>query len=119
MLQFRILVALLGGALAAYTFYSALLTFVVPRSASNTLTSVVFRSVRFTFDRIASRLPTYEQRDSLMAIYAPLSLVLLVPFWLLLIALGFSLIYRALTCPGSQNLPLARQTRIPEKRPAS
>ena len=96
MILIRILVALLGGALAAYTFYSALLTFVVPRSASNFLTGVVFRTVRFGFDRIAARLPTYEQRDSLMAVFAPLSLVLLVPFLLLLIALGFSLIYWAL-----------------------
>ena len=96
MILFRILVALLGGALAAYTFYSALLTFVVPRSASNFLSGVVFRTVRFGFDWIAGRLPTYEQRDSLMAVFAPLSLVLLVPFWLLLIALGFSLIYWAL-----------------------
>jgi hypothetical protein len=96
MILFRILVALLGGALAAYTFYSALLTFVVPRSASNFLTGIVFRTVRFGFDWIAGRLPTYEQRDSLMAAFAPLSLLLLVPFWLLLIALGFSLIYWAL-----------------------
>lgn len=96
MVLVRGLVAILGGALAAYTFYSALMTFVVPRSASNILTGIVFRSVRSVFDLIAGQLPTYEQRDRLMAVYAPLSLLLLVPFWLLLVAIGFSLIYWAL-----------------------
>ena len=96
MILIRIVAAIVGGALATYTFYSALLTFVVPRSASNLLTGIVFRSVRFVFDWIAGRLPTYEQRDKLMAVYAPLSLLLLVPFWLLLVALGYSLIYWSL-----------------------
>ncbi|MDX1416708.1 MAG: hypothetical protein R3293_21080 [Candidatus Promineifilaceae bacterium] len=92
----RIAIGLLGTMLAAYTFYSALLTFVVPRSASNVLTAIVFKSVRFIFDLIAGQLGSYEQRDRLMAVYAPLSLLLLVPFWLLLIAVGFSMIYWAL-----------------------
>lgn len=96
MVLVRVLVASLGGSLAAYTFYSALMTFVVPRSASNILSGAVFRSVRFFFNLVAQRLPSYEQRDSLMAVYAPLSLLLLVPFWLLLIAIGFSGIYWAL-----------------------
>ena len=96
MILIRILLAFLGMLLAAYTFYSALMTFVVPRSASNLLTGIIFRAVRFLFDGITGRLPTYEQRDKLMAVYAPLSLLLLVPFWLLLTALGYSLIYFAL-----------------------
>ncbi len=96
MILLRLIAAILGALLASYTFYSALMTFVVPRSASNPLTGFVFRIVRLIFDFISKRLTTYEQRDHLMAVYAPLSLLLLVPFLLLLTALGYSLIYWAL-----------------------
>ena len=96
MILFRILVFVLGAALAAYTFYSAARTFVVPRSSANILSGLVFRPMRKIFTLIANMLPTYRQRDGLMAVYAPLSLLMLVPFWLLSTALGFSMIYWAM-----------------------
>lgn len=96
MIIVQILVLVLGAALAAYTFYAAALTFVVPRSSANILSGLVFRPMRRIFRFIAGRLSTYEQRDRLMALYAPLSLLLLVPFWLLITALGFSMIYWAM-----------------------
>ncbi len=71
-------------------------TFVVPRSSANILSGLVFRPMRRIFHFIASRLPTYEQRDGLMALYAPLSLLLLVPFWLMVTAVGFGMIYWAM-----------------------
>jgi hypothetical protein len=96
MIVIRIIFFILGAALAAYTFYAAALTFVVPRSSANFLSGMVFRPVRRIFRFIAARLSTYEQRDAFMSLYAPLSLLLLVPFWLLVTALGFSMIYWAL-----------------------
>lgn len=89
----RLLAIILGGALAVYIFYSAMMTFVVPRSATNLLTAFVFKMVRGLINVPVRRLSSYEQRDHIMAVYAPLSLLLLVPFWLLLTALGYALIY--------------------------
>jgi len=96
MILLRIAAFVAGAALAGYTFYAAALTFVVPRSSASILSGLVFRPMRRLFRFIAARRSTYEQRDSVMALYAPLSLLLLVPFWLLTTALGFSLIYWSL-----------------------
>ena len=96
MILLRSLVFLIGLFLAAYTFISAARTFVLPRSASVKLTWVVFVSVRKLFNLMMKALPTYEQRDSLMAIYAPISLLLMVPTWLLLTTIGFAGMFWAL-----------------------
>lgn len=95
MITLRILAFVGGAFLVAYTFISALRTFVLARSAAVALTELVFKSVRRLFDLLMRGLPTYEQRDRLMAIYAPLCLLLLVPAWLLLTALGYTAIFWA------------------------
>lgn len=94
---------LIGLFLVLYTFISAARTFVLPRSVSVKLAWIVFSSVRKFFNLIMQILPTYEQRDSLMAIYAPLSLLLMVPSWLLLTAIGYALMFWSMgTRPFSQ-----------------
>lgn len=90
MIILRIFIFLAGLFLAGYTFISAARTFVLPRSSSVKLTQVVFVAMRRLFNLVMKGLPTYEQRDSLMAIYAPLSLLLLVPTWLLITTIGFA-----------------------------
>lgn len=96
MILLRLLLALAGVLLVAWTFLSAAKTFVVPRSYPETLTAFLFRTTRALFNALVSRRETYRERDELMALYAPLSLLLLVPFWLLLTAAGYALIYWAL-----------------------
>jgi hypothetical protein len=96
MIILRIAIAILGIVLVIWTFLSAARTFVVPRSQRQWLTTMVFVTNRRLFDFIARRMTTYEQKDRFMALYAPLTLLLLVPFWLLLTAFGYSLIYWAL-----------------------
>ena len=93
MILLRSLIFLIGLFLAAYTFISAARTFVLPRSASVKLTWVVFMSVHKLFTLLMKPLPTYEQRDSLMAIYAPISLLLMVPTWLLISTIGFACMF--------------------------
>ncbi len=90
MILMRIVVFFFGLFLAAYTFLSATRTFVLPRSASVKLTRVVFLAVRALFNLAMKTLPTYAQRDELMALYAPISLLLMVPAWLFLSGLGFA-----------------------------
>ncbi|WP_420629403.1 hypothetical protein [Candidatus Leptofilum sp.] len=96
MIILRIFVFIFGLFLAIYTFISATRTFVLPRSASVKLTRVVFVSVRRVFNLIMKALPSYEQRDSLMAIYAPISLLLMVPTWLFITTLGFACMFWAM-----------------------
>ena len=103
MILLRIFVFIVGLYLAAYTFISATRTFVLPRSASVKLTRVVFLFVRRLFNLLMKTLPTYEQRDSLMAIYAPISLLLMVPTWLFFTTIGFACMFWALgTTPWQQ-----------------
>ncbi len=93
MIIFRIFSILIGIFVAGYTFISAMRSFVLPRSASEPITNIVFHSVRKLFTLMMRWLPTYEQRDNLMAIYAPLSLLLMVPAWLFLTTIGYTLIF--------------------------
>ncbi len=96
MIILRVFIFLVGLFLAGYTFISAAQTFVLPRSSSVKLTRVVFGSVRSLFKLMMKALPTYEQRDSLMAIYAPISLLLLVPTWLFITTVGFASMFWAM-----------------------
>lgn len=89
-----------GAALVVYTFLSAVRTFVLPRSATVGLSSFVFRMMRKVFDVPLKAMPTFEQQDRLMALYAPLSLLMLVPAWLLLTTIGCALIFYGLGTPS-------------------
>jgi hypothetical protein len=75
------------------TLFSALSTFVLPRAARSQLNRIVFGSLRRIFNFILRFMDTYRQRDAVMAYYAPIGLMLLVPTWYLLIALGFAAMY--------------------------
>ncbi len=92
----RILAFLLGSMLVVYTFLSAARTFVLPRRASVKLTRVVFLAVRWVFDWLCKGLSTFEQKDELMAMYAPLALLIMVPVWLFTTTVGYMFIFWAL-----------------------
>lgn len=96
MIIFRILLALVGAVIVFWTFLSAAKTFVVPRSQRQALNAILFTVTRRFFDLLVKWRETYEEKDRVMALYAPLTLLMLVPFWLLLTAVGYSLIYWAL-----------------------
>ena len=92
----QILCALLGIYISALAVKSAVRTFVLPRSAPDNVTSIVFRSIRWLFNLRVSRLTTYEARDQLMAYYAPVALLSLLPTWLFLVDIGHILIFYGL-----------------------
>ncbi len=96
----NILVFLLGLTLVIGTFLSALSTFVLPRAARNLLTRLVFGFLRSILGIPLRFTTTYAQRDAIMAYYAPIGLMLLVPVWYTLIAIGYTLMYWSL---GLQN----------------
>ncbi len=92
----RMLVFLLGAAIAVRTVASAIVTFVLPRSASDRVSGFVFKMVRRIFDLRLRKARSYEQRDRIMALYAPISLLMLPPVWLTLAIIGYALMYWAL-----------------------
>jgi len=78
------------------TLFSALSTFVLPRSARSQLNRIVFGLLRRIFNFILHFAKTYQRRDAIMAYYAPIGLMLLLPTWYLLILLGYAAMYWAL-----------------------
>ncbi|HKX74930.1 MAG TPA: hypothetical protein VJR05_06025 [Acidimicrobiia bacterium] len=86
----RLLVATAGVWLAGFTLLSAVRTVVLPRAVSTVITRVVFVTVRRLFDLLTFAARAYETRDRLLALYAPVSLVLLPLVWMALIMLGFA-----------------------------
>jgi hypothetical protein len=95
----RILEFIVGFAIAIGTFLSAVRTFVLPRSAQDQFTRMVFLLVRRFFMLLNKRSRTYEDRDRVMAFYAPLALLTLPPAWLLSTLIGYTLMFKAFGMP--------------------
>ena len=93
MILLRILAPVCGIWLVIFTLRSAIRNFVLPRSAPDLVAFVTFRVVRSLFTLRMHWATTYEQRDQIMAMYAPISLLLLVPIWLTLVLIGYMGIY--------------------------
>lgn len=85
-----------GVALVLTTLLSAVRTFVVPRATPVLLTRGVFRGSRRLFLLWADRLRSYEDRDRIMANYAPLTLVFLPVVWITLVAIGSAAVFWSL-----------------------
>lgn len=96
MLVLRIVVFILGLALVGGTLLSAIRSFVLPRSAPEALTRLVFLGMRRLFDLWLWRTTAYLDRDRVMALYAPFSLLVLPAVWLTLVALGYACMFWAL-----------------------
>lgn len=115
MIVVRVLVAVLGGGLVLWTLGSAIKTVVLPRASTSALTRVHFRSLRVVFDHLASPRRSFATRDRIMAVYAPLGLVLLPGVWVVIIIAGFTGVFwgtgvnplsEAFTTSGSSLLTL-------------
>jgi hypothetical protein len=106
---------LLGLALVLATLRSAIRTFVLPRSANDPLTYVVFVTIWQLFRVRMLPARTFAEREKIAAWYAPVGLLSLPPTWLILVfvgyagmfwALGISSGYEALRVSGSSLLTL-------------
>lgn len=98
----QIIVFILGLSLVISTFFSALSTFVLPRAARSKLNRIVFGLLLRIFKLILRFTNSFAQRDAIMAYYAPVGLMLLVPVWYILTALGYAAMYWSLGVPGWQ-----------------
>ena len=83
----------LGFSLTAWTVLSAIRTVILPRSAQSAITRGVFRSVRVPFRWLAHERRQFEDRDRIMAMFAPVGLVALAAAWLSLVTAGYSAMF--------------------------
>ena len=75
------------------TVASAVRTVVIPRGVPAELTRFVFLTMRRVFRLRARPSLSYERRDEVMAMYAPVSLLTLLLTWLLLVGAGYMAVY--------------------------
>jgi len=97
MIGLRLVAFLAGAYLVVYTVLSAIRIFVLPRPAQVVLFRLVFINMRRLFDLRARRAESYEERDRVMALYAPISLFFMPIVLMGLVLLGFMAIYWALS----------------------
>jgi hypothetical protein len=100
----RVFSVLFGVWMAGAILMSAVRSVVLPRGEPVLLTRAVFLTVRRLFDIRVNRQKTYEGRDRAMALYAPISLVLLPFTWVALTIVAFTAIFWGL---GTNPLGLA------------
>lgn len=84
-----------GFALVAGTLISAVRTFVLPRSAPDQLTRIIFFIVRLFFNMLIKGRTSYAVRDRILALYAPFALLAMPPVWLAIILAGYMLMFWA------------------------
>ncbi|MCB2378766.1 hypothetical protein LGH70_14280 [Hymenobacter sp. BT635] len=92
----RVAVFLGGTFLILTVVLSAIRSFVLPRNESVLINNWVFMTVRYFFSFLAARYQTYAKRDRIMALFAPVALVMLPIIWLLLLSFAYAGIYWAL-----------------------
>ncbi len=96
MLAVQVLVFIAGLLLSLRALLSAVRTFVVPRGSYDRVSSLLFRLTARGFRVFARPSQAYERRDAVMALFAPVSLVLLPMVLLAMILTGFAAMYWAL-----------------------
>jgi len=82
-----------GLLLVAAPLDAAVRTFVLPRGSPVALSRLVFRGVRMCFNLLTSRARDYESRDRIMALYAPIGLLVLPTVLLLSVFTGFAFFF--------------------------
>jgi hypothetical protein len=88
----RVLGAIVGAAIVLGTGWSVVGTVVVPRRIRSRITRTVSVANRFLFRLVADRSGSYEGRDRVLAIQAPVQLIMQIAAWLALYELGFGLL---------------------------
>ena len=96
MIVLRVLLFLAGTALVVFTIRSMVRTFLVPRALQANLSRAVFVEVRRVFRLFASDRHDYARRDRVMAVYAPVALLVLLFVWVAIVLAGYTAMFFAL-----------------------
>lgn len=89
----RAFLFMFGLSLVLRALLSAVRIFVLPRAATDEIGRFLFRGMRRIFNFILLRLPDYAARDTAMALYGPISVLVLVPSLLLILLFGFACMF--------------------------
>lgn len=84
-----------GVLLVAATLNSAIKTVVLPRGEPVLISGAVFNLIRILFLPFTKGRLSFETRDRALALYAPISLIVLPAVWILLVMLGYTAIFWA------------------------
>ena len=90
----------LGITLVLLVFDSALRTFVLPRGATPVVSRATFIGLRMVFNGLARAARTYDGRDSVMALYGPVGLLLLPVVWMVMVVTAYTAMFHALGVSG-------------------
>ena len=96
----RIIAFILGALLVIFTLLSAIKTLVLPRAIQDRITGSTFRAMRWIFTISLRWATAYHTRDRVMAYYAPIALLTLLPVWLILVTIGYTGMFWGLGEPG-------------------
>ena len=114
-----LVVAFAGATLVGYTLLSAIRAVILPRGEITMLGILVFRPLSAVFGLVTARMNTFEGKDRVMALFAPIGLVLLPAMWASLVLIGFMGVFwgigdyswaEAFTISGSSLLTLGFAT---------
>src|SRR6266496_1008495 len=100
MIVLQIIIFLLGLGIALSTLFSAIKQTVLPGRKKVRLTRVVFRNTFRLFRFVAVRMPSDQARDAIIAFYAPMSVMLLPLTWAILLMIGFTTMFWAVSEPS-------------------
>src|SRR6478735_327535 len=95
-----IALCVVGIALIATVVDAALRTFVLPRGSGVRLTRAISVVISRIFELILRPAKTYETRDRVMALYAPVVLMMMVVVWLVMLIVAFTMIFLAVEGKG-------------------
>lgn len=90
MIALQILVFLLSIGLVGITLLSAVRVLVLPRGAQDPVAFTTFITTRRLFMLLLRFAGSFDRRDAIMAYYAPISLLTLLPVWLTLVLLAYA-----------------------------
>src|SRR5713226_5425022 len=99
----RVLIFLIGLLIVIRALMSAIRVLVLPRNANDSIARLMFRVTRQIFNIRTRKATTYEERDRIMALYAPVSLLCLPCVWLIIVLVGYQLMFWALGVRGWQS----------------
>lgn len=88
-----ILLDALGVVIVLTTLVSVIRSTILPRGVRSWIARLVFSATRVIFRLRTGRAPTYERRDRVMAMYGPVTLLLLLTTWYVLIVAGFTALF--------------------------
>ena len=101
----RVVVFVLGIALVARTMLGAIRALLLPRGSSDRLSRLPFRFFRWLIDTAVPPGKPYLVRDRVLAYYAPTALLVVLVYWLVLVAIGYAAMYWAIGAGAGVGTP--------------